>query len=193
MLEDAVDSPVTIDVAGDLRRGHRALRRRRTRVAGGLTGGLAALGVGAVPVVQHLHQTATIQAATDPSGPVHTAAFDAPPPPAGWSLAASGGAFLTLARDGVPDPYPELFAHKIGIALHPVDQPMGFGSTLEYDGRTFYDNERNEGYPILAVQLDDGRWLTLQYPDSAGLEKSEMRAYLAGVSVKPAACVGFGC
>ena len=46
LLEDAVTDPVGIDLAGDLRRGRRALNRRRTRWAAGMTG--TALAAGAV-------------------------------------------------------------------------------------------------------------------------------------------------
>ncbi len=187
LLEDAATHPETVDVAADVRRGHRALHRRRVRVATGLTGGLAVVGVVGTATVQHLTQTSTVQVADQPSGPVHTRYFDAPPPPDGWSVAAVGESFLTLARDGAPDPNPQVFEHKIAVILYSPGQDMSFGSTVRYDGRTFYDNERNEGYPILAVQLDDGRWLQLQYPDSVGLEKSQMIAYLDGVVVKPAA------
>ncbi len=182
LLEDAAEGSAAIDVAADLRRGHRALRRRRTRVAGGLTSGLALLGAAAVPVVANLHQSSTTQPAADPQGPVHTAVFDAPPPPDGWRLAAAGEFFLTLARDGAPDPHPQLFDDKIALILYPLGEEMGNGSPIRYDGRTFYDNERNED-PILAVRLDDGRWLQVQYPASAGFEKSQMIAYLDGVVV----------
>jgi hypothetical protein len=185
LLEDAAAHPGPIDITADIRRGHRALRRRRIRVAGGLTGGLAALAAAGTVTVEHLASSATVQAAAEPGGPVHTQYFDAPPPPQGWSVAAAGDSFLTLARDGVPDPHPQLFEHKIAVMVDAPGEWMGFGSTIRYDGRTFYDNERNEGYPILAVKLDDGRWLQLQYPDSAGLDKSQMIAYLDGVVVQP--------
>jgi hypothetical protein len=183
LLEEAVESPAEADVTADLRRGHRALRRRRTRAAAGLSG-VALLGLGAVPVAQHLHPSSAIQPVSEPSGPVHTDVFDAPPPPAGWVVADSGDNFLALAREGAPDPHPDVFAHKIAVLLHPAGQWMGFGSRISYEGRTFFDNERNEGYPILAVRLHDGRWLQLEYPEGAGLEKSEMLAYLDRVVVR---------
>jgi hypothetical protein len=187
LLEDAATHPETVDVTSDVRRGHRALHRRRVRVATGLTGGLAVLGVAGTATVHHLTRTSTVQVAAEPSGPVHTSYFDTPAPPEGWNLAAAGESFLTLARDGAADPHPQVFDGKIALILYSPGQDMGFGSTVRYDGRTFYDNERNDGYPILAVQLDDGRWLQLQYPDGAGLEKSQMIAYLDGVVVQPAA------
>ena len=89
-------------------------------------------------------------------------------------------------RDGAPDPHPELFDHKIAIAA--TREHAGHGTTLRYGGRTFYDNERNAGYPVLAVQLDDGTWLTLQYPSGSELRKSQMVDYLDGVTLRPGAC-----
>jgi hypothetical protein len=71
-----------------------------------------------------------------------------------------------------------------------VGEWFGFGPTTEYDGRTFYDNERNDGYPVLAVRLEDGRFLQLQYPTSAGFSQQEMIRYLDGVVVNPGACQG---
>lgn len=195
LLEVAVEPPAEIDVAGDLRRGHRALHRRRTRwAAAGIGGGLVVAGAAGHATWPRLHQT-TVQPGAGPtsSAPIRTKYFDAPPAPDGWHLEASRQPFLSMIPDGTASTDIWSFDHKIVVILNPADEWLGRGPTTRYDGRTFYDNERNAGSSILAVRLDDRRWLQLQYPKSAGLGTAEMIAFLDGVVVHPAACVGYGC
>ena len=49
LLDRASGEAIDVDVAADLRRGHRALTRRRQRVAAGVTGGLVAAGAADMP------------------------------------------------------------------------------------------------------------------------------------------------
>jgi hypothetical protein len=191
LLERAVDHPGGLDPIDDLHRGRRALRRRRTRLAG-VVGGLALIaGVGLTTLSEgRLSAHGVLPASGTGDALVHTQYFDVPQPPDGWHVGYSDQMALTLAPDGVPDTHPELFDGKVAVIIDPRGEWFGFGPTTEYDGRTFYDNERNDGYPILAVRLEDGRFLQLQYPTSAGFSQEEMIRYLDGVVVNPGACQG---
>ena len=192
LLERAVDHPGHVDPGPDLHRGHRALRRRRTRVSGGVAGGLALLGVVGLVTWPHGHATGReVPPVAAAGGPlVHTRYYDVPQPPDGWHVGASTPIAVTLVRDGVPDTHPTFFNGKVVVIIGARGERLGIGRTTEHAGRTFYDNERNAGYSILAVRLDDGRFLQLQYPKRAGFSQPEMIRYLDGVVVNPGACQG---
>ena len=108
-----------------------------------------------------------------------------------------GGGLVVAGAAGHPDGKASTniwsFDHEIAVILNPADQWLGRGPTTRDDGRTFDDSEGNADSSILAVRLDDRRRLQLQYPKSAGLETAETIAFLDGVVVPPAACVGYGC
>ena len=68
----AGDHPIGIDVAADLRRGHRALSRRRTRwAAAGVTGGLVVAGAAGYAACRG--QDAAHDREARPHGPTSTA------------------------------------------------------------------------------------------------------------------------
>jgi len=192
LLERAVEHPGHVDPGPDVHRGHRALRRRRTRVAGGVVGGLALLGVVGSITWPHGHATGReVPPAAGAGGAlVHTRYYDVPQPPDGWQVGTSMPIAVTLVRAGVADTHPYLFDGKVVVIIGSRGERLGFGPTTEYAGRTFYDNERNADTSILAVRLQDGRFLQLQYPKSAGFSQSEMIRYLDGVVVNPGACQG---
>ena len=190
LLEGAVDHPIGIDVDGDLRRGHRALSRRRTRwAATGIAGGLVVAGAAGYAAWPR-QDAVTVKPATGPTStaPIRTVYYDAPPPPVGWHLEGAEPAFLSLIPDGTPSTNIWRFDGKIVVMFHEASGgSFGFGSTTEYHGRTFYDNERNADSSILAVRLEDGRWLQVQYPKGVGLDRGPMMEFLDGVRVRPGA------
>jgi hypothetical protein len=190
LLDDAAGHPAAIDIAADLRRGHRALRRRRTRwAAAGMTGGLVVVGAAGYAAWPRQHE-ASVTPATDPTstGPIRTEYYVAPPAPDGWKLEGAKPYFLSMIPADSASTNIWSFDGKVVVMLHEASGPsFGFGPTTEYDGRTFYDNERDTDSSILAVRLDDGRWLQVQYPKDAGLRTREMIEFLDGVRVLPAA------
>jgi len=192
LLERAVDLPGHVDPAPDLHRGRRALRRRRTRLAGGSAAILAVLAVVGLAAVPHDHADGReVPPVTENGGGlVHTRYYDVPPPPDGWQVGTSMPIAVTLVRDGVPDTNPYLFDGKVLVIIGARGEWLGFGSTTEYGGRRFYDNERNDDVSILAVRLEDGRFLQLQYPRNAGFTREQMIRYLDAVVVNPGACQG---
>jgi hypothetical protein len=112
----------------------------------------------------------------------------APPAPDGWKLEGAKPYFLSMIPADSASTNIWSFDGKVVVMLHEASSPsFGFGPTTEYDGRTFYDNERNADSSILAVRLDDGRWLQVQYPKDAGLGTRQMIEFLDGVRVLPAA------
>lgn len=192
LLEEAAQYPAEVDVTGDLRRGHRALRRRRTRIAAGLTGGLIALGAVGVSVLPlSTARDHVVQPTVDPGAPlVHTPYYEVPQPPSGWHVEGSRPDFVTLSRDGgANDSNIENFDGKILIQLHAFGpgQWFGFGTTTQYDGRTFYDDQADPDKAILAVRVAGRGWLRLEYPRSTGFDTQPMIEYLDAVVVLPAA------
>src|SRR3954469_10135201 len=94
LLERAAGHPAEVDVAADLRRGHRAQRRRRNRLAAGATGGLAVLGglgvlgvFGASVIPGHRHEVVAAPSVSSSGDQLlHTQYYDVPQAPPGWEL-----------------------------------------------------------------------------------------------------------
>jgi hypothetical protein len=198
LLERAVTdlSPVDLDVAGDLRRGHRALTRRRTRWATGVTGGVLAAGALGYAVVPHQQDaTATVRPADGPTSapPVAPAQFyDVPPPPVGWHVVGERPQYVMLTRDGSGvTSVDATFLGQIVIGLTDGKERFDKGPSVRHDGRTFYVNDDNTDATILSVRAADGDWLQAQYPNG-DLSTGEMIAYLDGVVVKGGALPAFG-
>ena len=132
LLEGAVDHPIGIDVDGDLRRGHRALSRRRTRwAATGIAGGLVVAGAAGYAAWPRQDAVA-VKPATGPAStaPIRTVYYDAPPPPVGWHLEGAEPAFLSVIPDGTPSTNIWRFDGKIVVMFHEASGgSFGFGST----------------------------------------------------------------
>jgi hypothetical protein len=182
---------VELDVAGDLRRGRRALTRRRTRWATGVTGGLVAAGaVGYVVVPRQQDAVTTVQPADDPTSDptvVPTPFYDVPTPPAGWHVVGERAQYVMLTRDGSGVTSVDSgFVGQLVILLTQGKESFDNGPSVQYDGRTFYVNERNDDATILSVRTADGDWLQSQYPKDA-FSVDDMVAYLDGVVVESGA------
>lgn len=195
LLEHAVDHPVEVDLTGDLRRGRRALHRRRTRIAAGVTGGAAVLGFAGVSALPHpAPRVQVLQPAADPGADLlHTGSYDLAQPPAGWHLAGSDAATVVFRKDGDNEPY-DVHGPVVGlvgaIAIYVEDKssPFDVGTAIEYDGRTFYHySGGGGGADQLGVQDPAGDWIRMQWPMSAGFDVTDMVAWLDSVVVKPGA------
>lgn len=189
-------SPVDLDVAGDLRRGHRALTRRRARWATGLTGGVVAAGlVGYAVVPRQQDATTTLRSADGPTSapPVApTQFYDVPPAPAGWHVVGERAQYVMLTRDGSGvTSVDSTFIGQIVIGLTDGRENFDTGPSVRHDGRTFYVNDDNSDATILSVRTADGDWLQAQYP-KGDFSNGEMIAYLDGVVVKGGALPAFG-
>ncbi|HEY3530966.1 MAG TPA: hypothetical protein VGK78_17610 [Nocardioides sp.] len=198
LLEEAAEHPAEhpagLDVAADLRRGHRALRRRRARWAAlGVTGGLVVAGGATYTALSVHHETTTeIQPTDGPtsSAPLRTTYFDVPTPPPGWHVVGDRPQYVMISRDG-SDADLDTFAGQLVVMLSDGKEDYGVGSVEHFDGRTFYVNTENADDTILAVRADDGNWLQLQYPRTA-FEVHTMVVYLDGVRLKPGAQPALG-
>lgn len=195
LLSRAVDEPIPVDAASEMRSGRPALNRRRTRLAAGVTGGLVA--ASAVGYVALPSRPATVRTVSPLAGPgptlVQTRYFAFAPAPAGWHVVGAEPSYVMIAPDGSTPPLESGFEGKVMILLEDKAWPMDHGSQIAFDGRTFYDNEQGGGETsILAVQDAGGDWVQVQYPWSAGFDRDAMIAFLDSVVVKPDAVGGQG-
>jgi hypothetical protein len=147
LLETAADdlSPVeTLDVAADLRRGHRALGRRRRRTWA--TGALAAsvLGVGAAT----LRLDTVGDRAIDPATPGASDTIH-------YRFTFGPGAHL-------PDS-----AAILRLSFLGTGRPDDLGDPVEHEGRTFYAT-RGVRDDVVTVLDPSGQWIRLQMTPPAG-------------------------
>jgi hypothetical protein len=196
LLGRAVDDPIDVDTTADLRRGRRALNRRRTRMAAGVTGGLvAAVGGGYVALPQHQNTVTTVSPADGPSSVdavVQTTYYEVPQPPAGWHVVGDRAQYVMITRDGSGvTSIDGSFVGQLMILLADGHEKFGTGQSVDYDGRTFYVNDVNDDSTILSVRTPGGDWLQAQYP-KATFTQHEMIAYLDGVVVGPDAKPALG-
>jgi hypothetical protein len=193
LLERAADDPriTGLEVTADLRRGRRALTRRRTRWASGVTGGVVAAGVvGYAVVPRHQDAVTTVRPAADPTSDptvVPMPFYDVPTPPAGWHVVGERAQYVMLTRDGSGVTSVDAgFVGQIVIGLARGKENFDKGPSVEHDGRTFYVNQINDDATILSVRTAQGDWLQSQYPKGA-FSVDDMVAYLDGVVVEAAA------
>jgi hypothetical protein len=204
LLERAVDLPADVDVAGDLRRGHRALTRRRRTVLGGSAALLVGAGT-AVTTYPHVHQTQVV--AADHDDAITAGAFQLPSIPDGWEVMAANVSRVVMAPAGTPKQSfddPKAVIQVLGNLLvdYRTFRPPRDSQTLEYDGRTFYEVVEPpypaKGYPKgtpprqLAVRDASGHWLWLQEATRLRWSWEQMAGYLDGVVVQPDAVPDHG-
>jgi hypothetical protein len=189
LLERSVDHHVEVDVAADVRRGRSALRRRRLSVGAGAAVVLLVIGGATtrlVPSSLRSAQPAHTATATVPAG-----AFEIPPPPPGWSVWQATDSDVVIAPDGTPPPDPEVGARVMGkLAISFLDGSLespASGPTIEYDGRTFYDNETGGPATQVGVRVSHSTWLVLQEAPTLHWTVQQMIEYLDGVVVTPRA------
>jgi hypothetical protein len=191
---------IGVDVESDLRRGHRALTRRRTGWAAGVTGAVVAVGAaGYTALPQGTHATVVQPAGGSTSaGPrtdlLHTPYYDVPPAPPGWHLVDGNRFDVVYRKDG--DTRTALdadFEQAILVYLQDRSDPVADGPAIDYDGRAFHEwSDGGAGLESMSVQLDDGDWLRMQYPQSAGFDSADMIAFLDAVVVKEGAHAAVG-
>jgi hypothetical protein len=194
LLEHAASDPTEVDTAADLRRGHLALSRRRTRIAAGvagITGGLVAAGSVGYAALPRQHDTVIRVSPGDDTAtaPPVTATkyYDVPTPPDGWHVVGERPQYVMLARDGSGVTSVDAsFVGQLVIGLADGREGFDTGATVTFDGRTFYVNDRNDDATILSVRDPGGDWLQAQYPP-ASFTVHQMIAYLDHVDVRPAA------
>ena len=188
LLEDAVDHRVDVDVAADLRRGRSALRRRRLTIGGGIAAAVLVAG-------------GTLSAFIGPSKPsmapshatnatVHAGAFEVPTPPDGWSVWKADSSYVLIAPDGTPPHDPKVVgvpvSGKLAISFSTdANGSPKAGPTIDYDGRSFFDNESAGGATQVGYEVSPGRWLVLQEAPALHWTVHQMIAYLDGVVVTP--------
>jgi hypothetical protein len=197
----------TGDITGDLARGRRALRRRRTRWAAGVaTGGLvaaAAVTYAALPE----HSALVVRPATDPSTaptatptptPAPTRAFyDVPTPPDGWHVVGQRAQYVMLTRDGSGvTSIDSGFIGQIVIGLTDGKEHFESQPSVQHGGRTFFVNAgQHDTGPVdtatISVRNSDGNWLQAEFPLDR-LSVDQMIAYLDGVVVGPGARAALG-
>jgi hypothetical protein len=217
LLEDAVGDPVAVDLAADLRRGRRALARRRTGWAVGATGFVVAVGVVGYTAIPHQQDSVTLQPADGgagsdgpsdgpskapsdgPSSGTTTASpfYDVPTPPDGWHVVGERAQYVMLTRDGSGVTSVDTgFIGQIVIGLTDGKEHFESQPSVQHDGRTFYVNAAGEPGPggemgTLSVRSVDGNWLQLEFP-RADFSVQDMVAYLDGVVVNHGALPAYG-
>jgi hypothetical protein len=205
LLEEAAGEPRPFDAAADLHRSHRAVARKRTRWAVGVTGGVVAIGAvtfaampdgsGNAHTLKPADGGSSGTASPDsPSGEVHLRYYDIPRPPAGWHVVGDRPQYAMLTRDGSGVTTINTgFIGQIVIGLTTGEKAYDViyqQHSMEYDGRTFYtNNPEGRGTSTTSVRTADGNWLQIEYPASH-FSFRDMVAYLDGVVVKDGAVPG---
>ncbi|HEY3529889.1 MAG TPA: hypothetical protein VGK78_12135 [Nocardioides sp.] len=205
LLDEAAGQPRPFDAHADLRRSHRAVARKRTRWAVGVTGCLVT--AGAVTLASMPHGSGRVDTlepgdggSSGPdrpggdSGEVHLQYYDVPQPPAGWHIVGERPQYVMLTRDGSSvTTVNSGFVGQLVVMLSPGDTAYDLTlkqQSMEYDGRTFYTNGHDgPGMTTASVRTADGHWLQVQYPAS-DFSFGEMVTYLDGVVVKAGAVPG---
>ncbi|WP_340537744.1 hypothetical protein [Nocardioides sp. GXZ039] len=200
LLHDHAGEVRDTDVAADLRRGHRALTRRRARFAGGTLAACAAATAAVVAWPGDRPDQRPDGAPVATEGPATPSATPEQTPPAGllesdfmyypdlghgFTAARDEGASIIFTRNGAPA---GSLLDSPTLYMSTPNQPQKFGGTVEYEGRTFYrqvgaDAIRDHMWGI-STELPDGWWVTLQVTDDAGLTEREVLDFLHHVEVK---------
>lgn len=202
LLDQAATEPQEVDVAGDLRRGRRALTRRRTTWAAGVTGGVVAAGAVAYASLPwgHHESVTTVRPADGPSAPPEMVTgpfYDVPQPPSGWHLVGQRAQYVMITPDGSGVTSIDTgFIGQIVVMLTDGHEHVENQPSQQYDGRTFYVNADTsdpspDNMATISVRSQDGNWLQVQFP-TADLSIRDMVAYLDGVVVKSGAQPGLG-
>lgn len=191
LLDRCVDTPLPGDLAADLRRGHRALhRRRQTWMAGAL--GLAAVATGATALQQHTgpHSTELVPADSGSTASPSTS------PSTGATASATGARLFSPGDVAGPltvastDPRESRFypghVHEgldrlpyVTLQIAP-EGPVAGGQTVTFEGRTFFEDTDAHGATVLMVRDSHDLWLRLTTPEAMGWPLDEQLRFLAG-------------
>lgn len=208
LLHDHAGEVRDTDVAADLRRGHRALTRRRARFAGGTLAACAAATAAVVawPGDQPGDRPDGASVATDGSATPSTTPSSDPStaaptpeqtPPAGllesdfmyypdlghgYEVTSDQQAALVFTRNGAQA---GSFADSPTLELGDPRWPLNFGREKEYQGQIFYiANSTSEPSSTVSFERPDGWWLSMQLPTESGLSEREVMNFLLAVQVK---------
>lgn len=212
MLDNAAGAarPTTeADLAGDLARGHSALRRRRfTLVTNGalalaVIGGLVVASSSAfdgsspanAPVVAapatELDTTSAIQfvaySGDQPAG------FEVATVPDGWKLQGVNSYVLLIAPPSGVDPSLDVFVGKIAVMLESQDASGPYeGKEIEVGDSTGVISRPGDGYGQLHWSDAKGHNLVVQWPDEGQWTDAQIADFAAGVQVTGDAKAGRG-
>lgn len=195
LLDDATCDPIAVDVAADVRRGRRALARRRTWWSAAATGAVVAV-AGTTYAGLPLHHTVVSTVGPADRGTsvpplVEGTYFDVPRPPDGWHVVGQRPQYVMISRDGSGTSVDSSFVGQLMILMADGHENFGSGRSIEYDGRTFHVNDHNADATIVSVRDPGGHWLQAQYPKGTFTDR-EMIGYLDGVVVERGAQPGLG-
>jgi hypothetical protein len=197
-----VAEPTREQVAADLARGQRALRRRRTsQVAGSCAFAVAALAA----VIVATTGTGTAPKAPEAAGDRPSAsapqtavtklvAYQGEQPkgftldqvPDGWELQGADASGIVIAPKGFENKNPDSFAGKIMAQLQEF-APEGElkGKEVTVNGSTGLLTKmigQTDG-SALFVELAEGRWLYVQVWDGLGWGEKELLEFASGIHV----------
>lgn len=212
MLNNAAGAPrptTESDLAGDLARGHSALRRRRfTLVANGtlalaVVGGLVVASTGdfdgssppnspaiAAPAAE-FDTTSVIQfvaySGDQPAG------FEVATVPEGWKLQGVNSYVLLIAPPSGVDPSLDVFIGKIAVMLESQDASGPYeGDEITVGNGTGVISRPGDGYGQLHWTDAKGHNLVVQWPDQGQWTDAQIADFAAGVAVTGDAKAGRG-
>jgi hypothetical protein len=187
-------------VAADLRRGRRALVRRRYASASAallLTGAAVVAGIAVVPQLGgHDGVQAVSPAAPDApnpgvdlvayDGPLHGAAFRPAEIPRGWTL--SGDDYHLLLTPPGLSPSGD-FVGKILVSIDKgiPNEPLSKNAQIAVGDRTGYAIRADASALQVWVPRADGTALRTQAPPSTGWDEATLGRFLGGITVLPGA------
>jgi hypothetical protein len=97
---------------------------------------------------------------------------------------------VLIAPDGTPPDDPKVVgvpvSGKLAISFSTdANGSPKAGPTIDYDGRTFFDNESGGPSAQVGYEVSPGRWLVLQEAPALHWTVHQMIAYLDAVVVTP--------
>jgi hypothetical protein len=201
-LREAAGPRVPFDVSGDLRRGHRALRKRRLAIGVGAASCLigvsgAAYGMSSVDSPGQTRHTADGVSSIAPNNTVggpELRYFVLPPNPPGWHVVGEHPQYVMVTKDGSGVTSVDSgFVGQLVVMLSDTSQAAAAMPTVAYDGRQFHVNAdgpaSDDDTASISVAAGDDNWLVVQYPES-DFSVSEMVGYLDQVQPTAAARSG---
>jgi hypothetical protein len=201
LLERAAGNPDIDTTSGDadLRRGRRALRRRRIAGATCAAAVVGVAGVGVTSLLEPAGQETDVTAHEDldaimlvaysgdqPSG------YDVELIPDGWEIQGASPQYLVIAPIGAEDQDANSFVGKLLVMLRSEsDTGPPFGHEIPVGDRLGYLNPQPEA-TILTYEDAAGNWVQVQVPSVLGWSDEQIADFAAGVTVTPDAAPRHG-
>jgi hypothetical protein len=190
------------DAAGDLARGHRAMRRRRLALAAGaavalgaLAGGVATAAGSGVPTAGFHHPASPPPSSSGQRGAGNRAialvayggaqvpGYQVAEVPAGWTIQGGNAYALALAPIGYPNTNIDSFIGKLVVmsesASEVPGQPGAAESVSGQPGRFW----TQDGTETLIYRFTASTWVYIQAPPSLGWDAAQLVAFAEGVKV----------